>query len=160
MSSATSESSPSTPVNSGKKHILYPSTSQQQSSSSASPPTKSSMATGSGQAKSSPARKLSGSQSYIQQQQQTLMNQPQQPNPHQYYSLRWNNYQTWVLSFKPASVVQNRTLTFSRSFRNLTDMFHELLNTEKFVDVTLACERNLLKCHKVSLNTKRRFVSL
>lgn len=37
----------------------------------------------------------------------------------------------------------------SLSFRNLTDMFHELLNTEKFVDVTLACEHNLLKCHKV-----------
>lgn len=28
-------------------------------------------------------------------------------------------------------------------------MFHELLNAEKFVDVTLACEHNSLKCHKV-----------
>lgn len=34
-------------------------------------------------------------------------------------------------------------------FSNLTDMFHELLNAEKFVDVTLACEHNSLKCHKV-----------
>ncbi|CAH1727174.1 unnamed protein product [Chironomus riparius] len=50
-------------------------------------------------------------------------------NPHQYYSLRWNNYQN-----------------------NLTDMFHELLNSEKFVDVTLACEHNSLKAHKVVLS--------
>lgn len=94
--SAISESS-ATAI-SGKKHILYPSTSQQ-SSSTASPPSKFTMASGSGQAKSSascaPKHQLSGSQSYIQQQQQTLINQPQ-PNPHQYYSLRWNNYQSWV----------------------------------------------------------------
>ena len=31
----------------------------------------------------------------------------------------------------------------------MTDMFHELLNAEKFVDVTLACEHNSLKAHKV-----------
>lgn len=35
------------------------------------------------------------------------------------------------------------------TFSNLTDMFHELLNAERFVDVTLACENNTLKCHKV-----------
>lgn len=32
-------------------------------------------------------------------------------------------------------------------------MFHELLNAEKFVDVTLACESNSLKCHKVRIIT-------
>lgn len=31
-------------------------------------------------------------------------------------------------------------------------MFHELLNTEKFVDVTLVCDHESLKCHKVTLN--------
>lgn len=41
--------------------------------------------------------------------------------------------------------------------RNLTDMFHELLNSEKFVDVTLACEHNLLKCHKVVLSACSNF---
>ncbi|KAG5671683.1 hypothetical protein PVAND_001868 [Polypedilum vanderplanki] len=60
---------------------------------------------------------------------QILPNNHSHVNPHQYYSLRWNNYQN-----------------------NLTDMFHELLNTEKFVDVTLACEHNYLKCHKVVLS--------
>lgn len=46
---------------------------------------------------------------------------------HQYFSLRWNNYQS-----------------------NMTSVFHELLETQSFVDVTLACEYNSLKAHKVS----------
>ena len=45
---------------------------------------------------------------------------------HQYFSLRWNNYQS-----------------------NMTSVFHELLETQSFVDVTLACEYNSLKAHKV-----------
>lgn len=46
----------------------------------------------------------------------------------QYFSLRWNNYQN-----------------------NLTSVFHELLENQSFVDVTLACEENSLKAHKVSI---------
>lgn len=46
---------------------------------------------------------------------------------HQYFSLRWNNYQS-----------------------NMTSVFHRLLETEAFVDVTLACENHYLKAHKVS----------
>uniref|UniRef100_A0A182M2A0 BTB domain-containing protein n=1 Tax=Anopheles culicifacies TaxID=139723 RepID=A0A182M2A0_9DIPT len=45
---------------------------------------------------------------------------------HQYFSLRWNNYQS-----------------------NMTSVFHELLESQSFVDVTLACEYNSLKAHKV-----------
>ena len=45
----------------------------------------------------------------------------------QYYSLRWNNYQS-----------------------NMTSVFHELLEAQSFVDVTLACEDNSLKAHKVN----------
>ncbi|XP_058838222.1 longitudinals lacking protein, isoforms J/P/Q/S/Z isoform X2 [Topomyia yanbarensis] len=48
---------------------------------------------------------------------------------HQYFSLRWNNYQS-----------------------NMTSVFHELLETQSFVDVTLACEFNSLKAHKVVLS--------
>ncbi|EJY57794.1 AAEL017240-PA [Aedes aegypti] len=48
---------------------------------------------------------------------------------HQYFSLRWNNYQS-----------------------NMTSVFHELLETQSFVDVTLACEYNSLKAHKVVLS--------
>nr|CAH7720343.1 unnamed protein product [Callosobruchus chinensis] len=47
----------------------------------------------------------------------------------QHYSLRWNNYQ-----------------------RNMTSVFHELLQTEAFVDVTLACNDLSLKAHKVVLS--------
>ncbi|CAO1438721.1 unnamed protein product [Diamesa hyperborea] len=39
----------------------------------------------------------------------------------------------------------------------MTDMFHELLNAEKFVDVTLACEHNSLKAHKVVLSACSSF---
>lgn len=91
MSSTTSE----TPVSSSsKKHVLYPSTSQQ---STVSSPSKPSMASGSGQqqsksSSSAPKHHSTGSQNYIQQQQQTMHQPP--PNPHQYYSLRWNNYQS------------------------------------------------------------------
>ncbi|XP_063698335.1 protein bric-a-brac 1-like isoform X2 [Culicoides brevitarsis] len=47
----------------------------------------------------------------------------------QYFSLRWNNYQS-----------------------NMTTVFHKLLETQSFVDVTLACEGNYLKAHKVVLS--------
>ncbi|CAL1680052.1 unnamed protein product [Lasius platythorax] len=44
----------------------------------------------------------------------------------QHYCLRWNNYQS-----------------------NVTSVFHQLLQTEAFVDVTLACNEASLKAHKV-----------
>lgn len=45
----------------------------------------------------------------------------------QHYCLRWNNYQS-----------------------NMTSVFHQLLQNEAFVDVTLACNDLSLKAHKVS----------
>lgn len=58
----------------------------------------------------------------------------------QHYCLRWNNYQS-----------------------NMTSVFHQLLQNEAFVDVTLACNDLSLKAHKVSnkqilkkINTKKR----
>lgn len=45
----------------------------------------------------------------------------------QHYCLRWNNYQS-----------------------NMTSVFYQLLRTEAFVDVTLTCNENSLKAHKVS----------
>lgn len=48
-------------------------------------------------------------------------------NNSQYFSLRWNNYQS-----------------------NITSVFHDLLENQSFVDVTLACEEHFLKAHKVS----------
>ncbi|XP_044735223.1 broad-complex core protein-like isoform X2 [Chrysoperla carnea] len=47
----------------------------------------------------------------------------------QHYCLRWNNYQT-----------------------NMTSVFHQLLQNEAFVDVTLACNDLSLKAHKVVLS--------
>lgn len=47
----------------------------------------------------------------------------------QHYCLRWNNYQS-----------------------NMTSVFHQLLQNEAFVDVTLACNDLSLKAHKVSSN--------
>lgn len=47
----------------------------------------------------------------------------------QHYCLRWNNYQS-----------------------NMTSVFHQLLQTESFVDVTLACNDLSLKAHKVVLS--------
>lgn len=44
----------------------------------------------------------------------------------QHYCLRWNNYQS-----------------------NMTSVFHYLLKTQAFVDVTLACNDQSLKAHKV-----------
>lgn len=44
----------------------------------------------------------------------------------QYFSLRWNNYQS-----------------------NISSVFYELLESKSFVDVTLACEDHFLKAHKV-----------
>jgi len=44
----------------------------------------------------------------------------------QHYCLRWDNYQS-----------------------NMTSVFHQLLQTEAFVDVTLACNEASLKAHKV-----------
>lgn len=49
----------------------------------------------------------------------------------QYFSLRWNSYQT-----------------------HMTSVFHKLLETQSFVDVTLACENHYLKAHKVSFYSK------
>lgn len=46
----------------------------------------------------------------------------------QYFSLRWNNYQS-----------------------NITSVFHELLESQSFVDVTLACEDHFLRAHKVRI---------
>lgn len=51
---------------------------------------------------------------------------PGQQGSNQYFSLRWNNYQS-----------------------NITSVFYDLLETQSFVDVTLACEENFLKAHKV-----------
>lgn len=48
------------------------------------------------------------------------------PGNTQYFSLRWNNYQS-----------------------NITSVFHDLLESQSFVDVTLACEDRFLKAHKV-----------
>lgn len=53
---------------------------------------------------------------------------------HQYFSLRWNNYQN-----------------------NMTSVFHQLLENQSFVDVTLACENNSLKAHKVVLSACSTF---
>lgn len=47
----------------------------------------------------------------------------------QHYCLRWNNYQS-----------------------NMTSVFHHLLRTQAFVDVTLACNDQSLKAHKVVLS--------
>ncbi|XP_014607767.1 PREDICTED: broad-complex core protein isoforms 1/2/3/4/5 isoform X4 [Polistes canadensis] len=47
----------------------------------------------------------------------------------QHYCLRWNNYQS-----------------------NMTSVFHQLLQNEAFVDVTLACNEASLKAHKVVLS--------
>ncbi|KAJ8975054.1 hypothetical protein NQ317_010568 [Molorchus minor] len=47
----------------------------------------------------------------------------------QHYCLRWNNYQS-----------------------NMTSVFHQLLQNEAFVDVTLACNDLSLKAHKVVLS--------
>jgi hypothetical protein len=51
----------------------------------------------------------------------------------QHYCLRWNNYQS-----------------------NMTSVFHQLLQNEAFVDVTLACNDLSLKAHKVS--TYQKFI--
>lgn len=50
------------------------------------------------------------------------------PNPQQ-FCLRWNNYQ-----------------------KNLMNVFDELLQNESFVDVTLACDGNSIKAHKMVLS--------
>lgn len=47
----------------------------------------------------------------------------------QHYCLRWNNYQS-----------------------NMTSVFHQLLQNEAFVDVTLACNDLSLKAHKVGMS--------
>ncbi|CAG9814991.1 unnamed protein product [Phaedon cochleariae] len=49
--------------------------------------------------------------------------------PPQQFCVRWNSYQT-----------------------NLQNAFPKLLTSEHFVDVTLACENEMLKCHKVVLS--------
>lgn len=49
--------------------------------------------------------------------------------PPQQYCLRWNNYQN-----------------------NLTNVFDQLLQSESFVDVTLACDGHSLKAHKMVLS--------
>lgn len=50
-------------------------------------------------------------------------------NAAQQFCLRWNNYQT-----------------------NLTCVFDQLLQSESFVDVTLACDGNQIKAHKIVLS--------
>lgn len=47
---------------------------------------------------------------------------------HQYFSLRWNNYQN-----------------------TMTSVFQQLREDLSFVDVTLSCEHGSLKAHKVSV---------
>uniref|UniRef100_A0A1Y1NGT1 BTB domain-containing protein n=1 Tax=Photinus pyralis TaxID=7054 RepID=A0A1Y1NGT1_PHOPY len=49
--------------------------------------------------------------------------------PPQQFCVRWNSYQS-----------------------NLQNAFPKLLTSEHFVDVTLACENEMLKCHKVVLS--------
>lgn len=49
--------------------------------------------------------------------------------PPQQFCVRWNSYQS-----------------------NLQSAFPKLLSSEHFVDVTLACENEMLKCHKVVLS--------
>lgn len=55
----------------------------------------------------------------------------------QHYCLRWNNYQS-----------------------NMTSVFHQLLQTEAFVDVTLACNEASLKAHKVSEEIFREEINI
>lgn len=55
----------------------------------------------------------------------------------QHYCLRWNNYQS-----------------------NMTSVFHQLLQTEAFVDVTLACNEASLKAHKVSEEISREEINI
>lgn len=50
---------------------------------------------------------------------------------HQYFSLRWNNYQN-----------------------TMTSVFQQLREDLSFVDVTLSCEHGSLKAHKVSTLTQ------
>lgn len=57
-----------------------------------------------------------------------INNDKSSPNPQQ-FCLRWNNYQS-----------------------NLTNVFDQLLQNESFVDVTLACDNNSIKCHKMVLS--------
>lgn len=56
------------------------------------------------------------------------INDKSSPNPQQ-FCLRWNNYQS-----------------------NLTNVFDQLLQNESFVDVTLACDGNSIKAHKMVLS--------
>lgn len=55
--------------------------------------------------------------------------QPSQPPQQQQFCVRWNSYQS-----------------------NLQNAFPKLLTSEHFVDVTLACESEMIKCHKVVLS--------
>lgn len=57
-----------------------------------------------------------------------IINDKSSPNPQQ-FCLRWNNYQS-----------------------NLTNVFDQLLQNESFVDVTLACDGNSIKAHKMVLS--------
>lgn len=52
-----------------------------------------------------------------------------QQQQHQQFCLRWNNYQT-----------------------NLMSVFDQLLQSESFVDVTLACDSQSIKAHKIVLS--------
>lgn len=54
---------------------------------------------------------------------------PKDNNGAQQFCLRWNNYQT-----------------------NLTSVFDQLLQSESFVDVTLACDGQSIKAHKIVLS--------
>lgn len=43
-------------------------------------------------------------------------------------------------------------LRWNSYHKNMQAFFPSLLNNEQFVDVTLACEGQSIKCHKVSIN--------
>lgn len=59
----------------------------------------------------------------------TMQHTGDSPQPPQQFCLRWNNYQS-----------------------NLTNVFDQLLQSESFVDVTLACDGRSIKAHKMVLS--------
>ncbi|XP_065092187.1 protein bric-a-brac 1-like, partial [Ochlerotatus camptorhynchus] len=70
---------------------------------------------------------LSGATGFKRDKSEPLLKPTMTPN--QQFCLRWNNYQT-----------------------NLTSVFDQLLQNESFVDVTLACDGQSIKAHKMVLS--------